>query len=189
MPSVLKAVFTASNRSPKPSLSKTHHGFRSFPLLQGFLSDRAPRRPPTIKQDPIMSYRDPYSEQPGRFQSHNHYNEAMPDYNPYSTTQPPHQTYDHGEIGPSYDGYGNAYRDEPQYNQEYPPRRGPSQRTFAGRGVQDNGPYLDTSASKENGFDPEEFATPRGERYTFHTFHGNPTHAPQDCEHGEELSL
>lgn len=112
----------------------------------------------------VMSYRDPYSQQPGRLQSHNnHYNEATPDYNPYSTTQPPHQTYDHEDIGPSYDGYGNAYRDEPQYDREYPPRRGPSQRTFAG-GATGNNPPLDSSASKESGFDTEVFSVPPGEK-------------------------
>ncbi|KAF5380861.1 hypothetical protein D9615_004047 [Tricholomella constricta] len=77
-----------------------------------------------------MAYRDPYAEQPGRLQHQPIYNESTPDYNPYSTSVP-HQTYDQGGIGPSYDTYGTGYRDEPQYDREYPPERSQSQRTYA----------------------------------------------------------
>ncbi|KAF9469167.1 hypothetical protein BDZ94DRAFT_360972 [Collybia nuda] len=116
-----------------------------------------------------MAYQDPYSQHPGRLQSHDHYNEATSDYNPYSTTRPAHETYDQGEIGPSYDGYGNAYRDEPQYDREYPPRRGQSQRTFTGGplAAHSDTPQLGTSASKESEFDvggTEGITTSHGKR-------------------------
>jgi len=99
-----------------------------------------------------MAYRDPYTERPVRFQTQPHYESA--DYNPYSTTQP-HQAYNEGNISPSYDNYGDRYRDEPHMTQEYPPRRGPSQRTVAGGplAIHDKSLPLEPPPSKENVFD------------------------------------
>ncbi|RDB21499.1 hypothetical protein Hypma_011707 [Hypsizygus marmoreus] len=111
-----------------------------------------------------MAYRDPYAEQPGRLQSQPRYSESTPEYDPYSTLQP-HQTYDQGGIGPSYDTYGNGYRDEPQY---YPPQREQSHRTTRGAppplGKVDS---MDPSHSKEAALETAVYPavdTPREKR-------------------------
>lgn len=64
-----------------------------------------------------MAYRDPYTE-PGRLENQRQYDDPQ-DFNSYPTSQP-HQTYDHGELGPSYDNFGPEYRDDPQHNRESP---------------------------------------------------------------------
>ncbi|KAG6832325.1 hypothetical protein H0H87_001966 [Tephrocybe sp. NHM501043] len=73
-----------------------------------------------------MAYRDPYEQQPGRSQHQTRYSEPTPDFDPY-TSSPPHQTYDQGGIGASYDSYGAGYSDEPHHNVQYPPNRSNSQ--------------------------------------------------------------
>lgn len=102
-----------------------------------------------------MAYRDPYAEQPGRLQTPLHRSDSTPEFNPYSTSQP-HQTYDQGGIGPSYDNYGSGYRDEPQYDGQYAPPRSQHPDAFT---VHNAG--IEPSSSKEL----ETGITPREERY------------------------
>lgn len=67
----------------------------------------------------MVAYRDPYDL---------HNNAREDDFNPYSSQQP-HETYEQGGIGPTYN-YGNRYTDEPHVS---PPRRGASQRSAGGK--------------------------------------------------------
>ncbi|GLB34851.1 hypothetical protein LshimejAT787_0204160 [Lyophyllum shimeji] len=106
-----------------------------------------------------MSYRDPYSERPGRLHDQPRYTEPSADYNPYSTS-PPRQTYDQGGIGPSYDPYDDAYRDEPPYDRQYAPERSRTMRTY--RSAANGG--LEPSANKETNIETAVYA-PRGEKY------------------------
>lgn len=106
-----------------------------------------------------MAYRDPYAEQPGYAQHESRYSESAPDFNPYVPT--PQQPYGQG-IGPSYETYG--YRDDEQYDRQYPPARSQSQRAYPGA---TNG-SLEPSGSKETnvegGFVPQEKRTARALR-------------------------
>jgi hypothetical protein len=68
----------------------------------------------------MVTYRDPYGLQNN---THEH------DFNPYSSQQP-HDTYEQGGIGPTYDSYENRYTDEAQ---AFPPQRSPSQRSPGGK--------------------------------------------------------
>ncbi|KAF9246295.1 hypothetical protein BU15DRAFT_70398 [Melanogaster broomeanus] len=72
-----------------------------------------------------MAYRDPYSEQHGRYEQQ--YSDA-PAFNPYNTSQP-HQAYDQG----GYDPYAaGGYQDDPNHGQS----------TFApGHHKSESGPY------------------------------------------------
>lgn len=68
----------------------------------------------------MVAYRDPYDLQ-NNVHEHN--------FNPYSSQQP-YQTYEQGEIDPTYDNYGSRYTDEPRAPS---PQRGPSQRSPGGK--------------------------------------------------------
>ncbi|KAF8077847.1 hypothetical protein FPV67DRAFT_1463211 [Lyophyllum atratum] len=107
-----------------------------------------------------MAYRDPYAEQPGRLQDQPRYSESSPDYNPYSTS-PPHQTYEQGGVGPSYDAYGSAYRDEPQYDRQYPPERSQTMRTHTSAANPGLKPLGTKETNVETGGFPREEKTAR----------------------------
>ncbi|KAH0583758.1 hypothetical protein J132_00769 [Termitomyces sp. J132] len=71
-----------------------------------------------------MAFRDPYDQVPARPHHQPSYGESTADFNPYA----PHQMYDQGGIGQSYDADGTGYNDESQYANYYPPNRSQSQR-------------------------------------------------------------
>ncbi|KAG6874241.1 hypothetical protein C0995_003787 [Termitomyces sp. Mi166 len=92
-----------------------------------------------------MAFRDLY-DQPARLQHQPHYGEPTSDFNPYA----PHQTYDQGGVGPSYDAYATGYSDESQYANYYPPNRSQSQRVANeafGQGFKEN--TLETGGFRE----------------------------------------
>ena len=119
-----------------------------------------------------MSYQDPYAGQYGRYQPqqpqygqpqysqqqhYGQYADPAPEFNPYTTVEPPHQSYEQG----AYDNYGGGYRDEPALDhEEYAPRRQGTQQS-ASYGVPP--PLAAKSLDETSRFDAGEFTpSPRG---------------------------
>ncbi|KAJ7709778.1 hypothetical protein B0H17DRAFT_1029223 [Mycena rosella] len=111
-----------------------------------------------------MSYQDPYAGQYGGYQ-HQHqqpqyaqpqygqqqygqYADPAPEFNPYTTQQPPHQSYEQG----GYDNYGGGYRDDPAPEIEQAPRRQPSYAAAA------PSPLASKSLDETSRFDAGEFS-------------------------------
>jgi len=94
-----------------------------------------------------MSYRDPYTDQAGRYQPQQQYGAAPSHYHDnataYSTAPQRHQSYDEGSVGPGYDAY-SGYTDE----------SAPRVVRFAGQSSQLS---LSDEANKESAFHHEPY--------------------------------
>jgi len=110
-----------------------------------------------------MAYQDPYAGQYGQYQHqppqqygqqhYGQYGDPAPEFNPYTTTEPPHQSYEQG----GYDNYGGGYRDEP--TPAHPQRQG-TQHSYMDAAP---APLAAKSLDETSRFDPGEFTpSPRG---------------------------
>lgn len=126
-----------------------------------------------------MSYRDPYAEQYGagstQYQNQPQRSDSTSDFNPYSTTKQPHQTYDQsGEAASYYNNNNNgAYRDDDPYDRV---QRHATQKTYRSAAPAHQDSYATvveppTFGKEASGFDQGEFAgnTNRvpGEKFVF----------------------
>ncbi|KAJ7125477.1 hypothetical protein C8R43DRAFT_29726 [Mycena crocata] len=116
-----------------------------------------------------MAYQDPYAGQYGRYQHqpqqyaqpqqhYGNYGDAAPEFNPYTTAEQPHQTYEQG----AYDNYGGGYRDDPtpDHRGYAPPERRGTQHSYADAAPP---PLAAKSLDETSRFDPGEFTpSPRG---------------------------
>jgi len=116
-----------------------------------------------------MAYRDPYAEQYGssRYQHQPQYGDSASQFNPYTTEQQPHQTYEqHG-----YENYDDGYKDEPlpdPYAPGYTPPQPSRQATFEPSDGPSNtmdAPVVAKALNERSAFDHTSFVPqPRGEK-------------------------
>ncbi|KAJ7449936.1 hypothetical protein FB451DRAFT_1287043 [Mycena latifolia] len=110
-----------------------------------------------------MAYQDPYAGQYGGYQhQHQQHTGTMakakanmtpaPEFNPYTTSEQPHQSYEHGGA----DSYGGGYRDDPapEHDIQYAPRRQGTQRSY---GAPPPLPLASKAFGETSSFDAGEF--------------------------------